>query len=721
MKTKKLRIIVPILMLFQNFTFPSAILAEKMEQRLSEESPVNLSESSPPEKASSEQFSEKLPSLEESTSESTSESSVENITNTQELIEIPKEITVQASENMKSRLITEQLRQILYSDGEQSYIVKTLQPSISQRITLGNTVGSTQKFTVIAPAASTSNGNGNDWISLIASDTEEHDSRYRWMQYGDFRGEPHKYALTNVWIDSMPEGIELMEVTTPSVNNQMVSFTVTIKRTIDTGDTSGSFSLTGDIRLGTTATTGSPDGEPIKNIEDVKYLNATLGRITVDAEDNRKITAEASASTVVLGTNIKEIAYEDFVKNVKLGDEVLTKDKYTVELIGEYATDYLGEKTAKVRVTLKATPTNTTEVDVPVQILWGNSIAYGGLGYVGGDRTTAVFSLHQGSKPKITISQGQSNDNYEIHSYFPGEKYYSFDWFNLKSATDIHMTSDKKGDQSIEAEGQEKKQDALKKWQTQEVSHGDVVRSWVTEHKNHLYVNENREFNGNEAYYEITKNGYQLLNFNKLKITKQSVIHQATKEEMDKAVQSYINTSGHQNIKVVKFMKYPDTSSLKDTEGIIRIAETLASGKTVTYDYTVPFSVVKDNSWIKVKVPTKILFAQISKESGILSPEYEIVNLSERGIKVSINSVIRGTSSELIPELNLHSTNLTNGHKITLVTPNDSNNFPQELGVMTKKNDSIKFNLNGDVGAYSDYSTVIRPEYRLQLRFEPNN
>lgn len=58
-------------MLFQNFTFPSAILAEKMEQRLSEESPVNLSESSPPEKASSEQFSEKLPSLEESTSEST--------------------------------------------------------------------------------------------------------------------------------------------------------------------------------------------------------------------------------------------------------------------------------------------------------------------------------------------------------------------------------------------------------------------------------------------------------------------------------------------------------------------------------------------------------------------------------------------------------------------------------------------------------------------------
>ncbi|KAA9180265.1 hypothetical protein F6X86_03615 [Enterococcus durans] len=592
---------------------------------------------------------------------------------------------MQASENMKSRLITEQLRQILYSDGEQSYIVKTLQPSISQRITLGNTVGSTQKFTVIAPAASTSNGNGNDWISLIASDTEEHDSRYRWMQYGDFRGEPHKYALTNVWIDSMPEGIELMEVTTPSVNNQMVSFTVTIKRTIDTGDTSGSFSLTGDIRLGTTATTGSPDGEPIKNIEDVKYLNATLGRITVDAEDNRKITAEASASTVVLGTNIKEIAYEDFVKNVKLGDEVLTKDKYTVELIGEYATDYLGEKTAKVRVTLKATPTNTTEVDVPVQILWGNSIAYGGLGYVGGDRTTAVFSLHQGSKPKITISQGQSNDNYEIHSYFPGEKYYSFDWFNLKSATDIHMTSDKKGDQSIEAEGQEKKQDALKKWQTQEVSHGDVVRSWVTEHKNHLYVNENREFNGNEAYYEITKNGYQLLNFNKLKITKQSVIHQATKEEMDKAVQSYINTSGHQNIKVVKFMKYPDTSSLKDTEGIIRIAETLASGKTVTYDYTVPFSVVKDNSWIKVKVPTKILFAQISKESGILSPEYEIVNLSERGIKVSINSVIRGTSSELIPELNLHSTNLTNGHKITLVTPNDSNNFPQELGVMTKK------------------------------------
>ncbi|KAA9209701.1 hypothetical protein [Enterococcus durans] len=586
---------------------------------------------------------------------------------------------------MKSRLITEQLRQILYSDGEQSYIVKTLQPSISQRITLGNTVGSTQKFTVIAPAASTSNGNGNDWISLIASDTEEHDSRYRWMQYGDFRGEPHKYALTNVWIDSMPEGIELMEVTTPSVNNQMVSFTVTIKRTIDTGDTSGSFSLTGDIRLGTTATTGSPDGEPIKNIEDVKYLNATLGRITVDAEDNRKITAEASASTVVLGTNIKEIAYEDFVKNVKLGDEVLTKDKYTVELIGEYATDYLGEKTAKVRVTLKATPTNTTEVDVPVQILWGNSIAYGGLGYVGGDRTTAVFSLHQGSKPKITISQGQSNDNYEIHSYFPGEKYYSFDWFNLKSATDIHMTSDKKGDQSIEAEGQEKKQDALKKWQTQEVSHGDVVRSWVTEHKNHLYVNENREFNGNEAYYEITKNGYQLLNFNKLKITKQSVIHQATKEEMDKAVQSYINTSGHQNIKVVKFMKYPDTSSLKDTEGIIRIAETLASGKTVTYDYTVPFSVVKDNSWIKVKVATKILFAQISKESGILSPEYEIVNLSERGIKVSINSVIRGTSSELIPELNLHSTNLTNGHKITLVTPNDSNNFPQELGVMTKK------------------------------------
>jgi hypothetical protein len=38
-----------------------------------------------------------------------------------------------------------------------------------------------------------------------------------------------------------------------------------------------------------------------------------------------------------------------------------------------------------------------------------------------------------------------------------------------------------------------------------------------------------------------------------------------------------------------------------------------------------------------VKIPTKILFGQTDVSTGIISPLYEIENLSSKGVKISVN------------------------------------------------------------------------------------
>lgn len=354
----------------------------------------------------------------------------------------------------------------------------------------------------------------------------------------------------------------------------------------------------------------TPGGE---GAERVLQLNST------PSEDN--LTADALPQTAYLGMDSSKFDYSKFVKNVKLGDQVLSSDQYKVELINSLTTDTVGTKTAKIRITLKSDASKTVEIDVPVEVGWGNSVVYGSYDYGGNGRTSAAFTLYTESTPTIVASQGQNDDNLAIHSNFPNQQYYTFNWFDLSNKQILKIDESNNGDKYIKASGNELKKDKLKEWgtaQNQAVNYGDIVRAWQTETgKNWLYENEQKQaYNDAKkaVYYEITTSGYRPLHFNQLTPKTGKIPIYSTNIYLDEHVKDYIDLKGYSNIDVKGFVEYPDTTSSGDKRAKILVEETLTTGKKVQYEYEVTINV--EPGTLTYTVPKTLTFKEFSKSKS---------------------------------------------------------------------------------------------------------
>lgn len=333
------------------------------------------------------------------------------------------------------------------------------------------------------------------------------------------------------------------------------------------------------------------------------------------------LTAEPAPQTTSLGIDTSKIDYSKFVKNVKLGDQVLSSDQYKVELINSLTTDTVGTKTAKIRITLKSDASKIVEIDVPVEVGWGNSVVYGSYDYGTNGRTSAAFTLYTESTPTIVASQGQNDDNLAIHSNFPNQQYYTFNWFNLSNKQILKIDESNNGDKYIKASGNELKKDKLKEWgtaQNQAVNYGDIVRAWQTETgKNWLYENEQKQaYNDAKkaVYYEITTSGYRPLHFNQLTPKTGKIPIYSTNIYLDEHVKDYIDLKGYSNIDVKGFVEYPDTTSSGDKRAKILVEETLTTGKKVQYEYEVTINV--EPGTLTYTVPKTLTFKEFSKSKS---------------------------------------------------------------------------------------------------------
>ncbi|MEN0785306.1 hypothetical protein AAHR23_13990 [Listeria monocytogenes] len=328
--------------------------------------------------------------------------------------------------------------------------------------------------------------------------------------------------------------------------------------------------------------------------------------VNFEVEDDRVITADGVSTSIPLGTNFDNVSPYDLVKDVKIGNLSLAKDEYQVSVQNTVSTDTVKDKTAKVLVTYKKDTSKTLSLDVPVKVLWGNSVVFGGYDYGGNGRTTAAFTLNTDSSPFITATQGgTSDDNSDIHSNFANKQYYTFNWFDLSNKQSILMTEDNMGTKYLKANGNDLKKDKLKEWgtnQIQEVNYGDIVRAWQLEsNKNWLYEDEIRNsynMRKNSVYYEITQTGYKPLLVNQANINKRTISIDETDEEIENKIEESIELPDGTN---AKFIEHPSREKQGESNGIIRVSQTLASGKTIEYDYTAPFEVINDRLVVDTK------------------------------------------------------------------------------------------------------------------------
>lgn len=129
-----------------------------------------------------------------------------------------------------------------------------------------------------------------------------------------------------------------------------------------------------------------------------------------------------------------------------------------------------------------------------------------------------------------------------------------------------------------------------------------------------------------------------------------------------------------------------------------------------------------DKAWVDVKIPDKILFGQTDVSKGIISPSYEIENLSSKGVKVSVSDFQAGTDADKLPELALNLENTDSNKTVALANtetdPAKAVAFPAEVGTITSQGGKINFKLSGDVGQAHDFSQSLNPKYTLVLEFE---
>ncbi|EOH76743.1 hypothetical protein [Enterococcus malodoratus] len=302
------------------------------------------------------------------------------------------------------------------------------------------------------------------------------------------------------------------------------------------------------------------------------------------------IIAKEKNGTTLLGSTVDQLNLTDFVQDVQLGGGALTPDKYIVTLQKPVDLDTVGKKTANLRVALKSNPSNYIDIESIIEVKWGSTIAMGGIDFFS-NRTTAAFTLHPGSSKVITASGGNTDENKVIHNHFENEKYYSFDWFDMKRTSELHLELNKNGNQHIEATGDEFMQEALKRWTRQPVNNGDIVHAWTAEKKQYYTENESLKKVEADNYYEITDQGFKLLNFNKIALKKHTIDYKTSLSELDKNIRKYLDTEQYDSLEVKKFIEYPDTSKQGDAKGIIQVEETTDHGKKLTYDYTVHFLV----------------------------------------------------------------------------------------------------------------------------------
>lgn len=240
---------------------------------------------------------------------------------------------------------------------------------------------------------------------------------------------------------------------------------------------------------------------------------------------------------------------------------------------------------------------------------YGNTVGLRGLEYAYDRDAAGAFALiEEDGTPKIVATSGNSKDNDLIHSYFPKEFYAEVGLYRMNNQSEVSLV-DQKPTISIDAKGDDKKQDFLDRWgnrRTVSANYGDIFKAREVESKigytqNSKYTSLAKYQQPKEIYFEVTKGGYQPLAINQLESKKISVQQNDSKEAIDKQLQNTIDIKGNKGIKIEKFSKYPDVSSSGEKKAQVIVSQTLSSGKKVTYPYEVSVKVTTPPGKLVVK------------------------------------------------------------------------------------------------------------------------
>lgn len=298
--------------------------------------------------------------------------------------------------------------------------------------------------------------------------------------------------------------------------------------------------------------------------------------------DNRLLTAEAISQEVDLGTAIENRNPMEFIKNVKLGEEVLGNTDYSVKIKTPADTTTIGNQKMIATITGKG---KAVDIEVPVTVRWGKSI------YLKGayDDSVGVITMHDTSSKTYTLTDQvgikRKNSDSKVNNEFGEGLYYWIGTKKLDQPTQLLEDELNPSQRLISATGQDDALSKIQEFQPIELKEGDLIDLWHAEPKrNSLIVNENELQENAElknTYYEVTKSGFQPLRINQLQTKEATTLLRTSPQELEEDFMNnmakYIDSKGYNQIKPVKFISFPDTTKPGKQPAKVRVEETNGS------------------------------------------------------------------------------------------------------------------------------------------------
>ncbi|TPR55075.1 leucine-rich repeat domain-containing protein [Enterococcus sp. OL5] len=302
-----------------------------------------------------------------------------------------------------------------------------------------------------------------------------------------------------------------------------------------------------------------------------------------------RLTAETIGQTIMLGEKLTENKINNMLKNVKFDGELLDPNTFDINLVEKPNDSIVGDHKVDVILTYESMQ---RVFEVPLEVKWGSTLLTRGLG----NWTSGAFTYHP-DQNIVTARLGLDDGDGMVNPHFE-RVYYSFSFHHLENERELLSSNNRY--YSHEVNGTEGRFEAINKFgeSTGEVktSVGDVIAVYHAEADTRLglfsdEVESNVSTHENTAYFELTSSGYKLLTFERAVPVPATIQAGMTTIELDGNVSKYLDLSATENVSIVGFMEYPDTTNTGQSSGIIRVEEELSTGQFVVYDYEVPFSV----------------------------------------------------------------------------------------------------------------------------------
>ncbi len=242
----------------------------------------------------------------------------------------------------------------------------------------------------------------------------------------------------------------------------------------------------------------------------------------------------AKPQTVVVGTEVEKLEAKNFVE---------VKDGEVIGFVEKPTTSKVGKQTVKVET--KDRFGNKKVTEVPLEVVYGDSIAY--VGY-GDDIASIVTLKHEEKKFHATDMDS------EIHEYFNKELYMGITLYDRDGNEKKHVT----------AEGQETSENFAKQVNGMQFEYGDVVKVFHAEldrlkwYQNNNLTGQGEKQGTKELFFKVTEKGFERMDMLQEVTAKPQTVVVGTEIEKLEA-KNFVEVKGGE---VVGFAEKPNTTKI---------------------------------------------------------------------------------------------------------------------------------------------------------------